>query len=414
MNRLFVWCSACWASLLFCSVVQAEIVLGVSKQEADLEVGCMYPLTGASALWGNDAVVALEMALDEIHALPASPKMRVYVADTMGKQFRSREIALNLVSRGVDVLCGVVNSNIALEVTQLAKKHQLLFLGAGHSTARLTEDERHPWYFHLNNDASQSSDAGARYLRDVKAQLDWKTISYIGPDYEYGHQIWQTMMASLKRHQVEYQIKDEFYSLLGQTDYRLYIDALLADPPDVLVSGHWTRDLVSFLEQASVAGLLDKTVFVNFDTGGGYFVLSRLGDTLPEGVVLSGRSHVNWPTTTRNRNYINEFFNRTQRFPTFIAQDAYTVVKVLDAAWQQAQPQNLVGLRNALPGLEVALPEDPEGFHSYIDAATHKIMQYQAIGTTQQADGFRPATRMLGEWQVYPPTQNLRQHVLAK
>lgn len=390
--------------LLVSTMAHSQIVLGVSKQQADFEVGCMYPLTGPSALWGNDAVVALAMALEEIHALPDSPKMRVYVADTVGKQFRSREIATGFVNQGVDVLCGVVNSNIALEVSQLAKQHQILFLGAGHSSARLTEDERHAWYFHLNNDASQSSDAGARYLRDVKPTLEWQTVSYIGPDYEYGHQIWQTMMTSLDAYNVEYQIKDEFYSLLGETDYRLYIEALLADPPDVLISGHWTRDLVSFLEQAARSGLLDNTHFVNFDTGGGYFVLSRLGDILPEGVVLSGRSHVNWPDTKQNRAYIEAFFQRTKRFPTFIAQDAYTVMKVLEAAWNQADRKSLVGLHQALPGLKVSLPEDPQGFQSYIDPVTHKIMQYQAIGTTQQVEGFFPATRMLGDWHAYPPS----------
>lgn len=183
--------------LLLSSISRADIVLGASERDADFEVGCMYPLTGPSALWGNDAVVALELALEELEAEPLSPKMRVYVADTMGKQFRSKEIAQDFIDRGVDVLCGVVNSNIALEVSQLALKHQRLFLGAGHSSARLTEGERHPWYFHLNNDASQSSDAGARYLRDLKQSEGWETVSYIGPDYEYGHQNWQTMMASL-------------------------------------------------------------------------------------------------------------------------------------------------------------------------------------------------------------------------
>ncbi len=297
--------------------------------------------------------MALELALEELEAEPLSPKMRVYVADTMGKQFRSKEIAQDFIDRGVDVLCGVVNSNIALEVSQLALKHQRLFLGAGHSSARLTEGERHPWYFHLNNDASQSSDAGARYLRDLKQSEGWETVSYIGPDYEYGHQIWQTMMASLKRHKVEYRVKDELYSLLGETDYHLYIKALLEDPPDVLVSGHWTRDLVSFLEQAANAGLLEKTHFVNFDTGGGYFVLSRLGDTLPEGLVLSGRSHVNWPETSRNQRYVSAFFSKTQRFPTFIAQDAYTVIRVLDTAWQQSPQKTLTGMRDAILALKL-------------------------------------------------------------
>lgn len=398
------WTSWLVLGWLWSTTTVAEVVLGSDKDTADLDIGCLYPLTGPSALWGSDAVVAIKMALDKLKTDPSAPTIRVTVADTMGKQYRSREIALQFIeNEQVDVLCGVVNSNIALETSKLAFESQTLFLGAGHSTPRLTEDALHPWYFHLNNDASQSSGAGARYLQDIKDEWRWKTLSYIGPDYEYGHQIWQKMLTALDSLGVDYHVKDEFYSLHGEKDYRRYIDALLADPPDIVVSGHWTRDLVSFIEQAQLAGLFSRTRFVNFDTGGGYFVLSRLGDALPEGLVLSARSHVNWPATEANREYVGEFYRRAGRYPTFIAQDAYAVITALATAWKQAPEKTVEGVRLSLGGLSFSLPEDPEGFQSVIDPRTHRILQVQAIGETVADGRYSPATRTLGKWKFYSP-----------
>ena len=400
-------------SLLFTvqTATAEELIFGVSEAEAELRVGCLYPLTGAAALWGRDAAAGIEMALDHVSkSYPQVPRMRVYIADTMGKQYRSREIVQQLLQqRKVDVLCGVVNSNIALETSRLAKENQTLFLGAGHSTSRVSEEELHPWYFHLNNDARQSMYAGALYLKELQQKSGWKTIAYIGPDYEYGHQIWQQLTKSLDRLGVKYKVTDEYYSLLNETDYAAYIEAFSGQPSDILVNGHWTRDLVRFIEQANNARLFEKTQFVNFDTGGGYFVLDRLKDVLPENLVLSGRHHVNWPRTDRNMAYVAEFERRNKRLPTFVAQGAYSVFIALAEAWQQAPKKDMASIRQTLEGLKLSLPEDPEGFQSWIDAETHQIMQVQAIGETRvvlaNEDGAHGPVRniRLNNWSVYYP-----------
>jgi branched-chain amino acid transport system substrate-binding protein len=54
-----------------------------------------------------------------------------------------------------------------------------------------------------------------------------------------------------------------------------------------------------------------------------------------------------------------------------------------------------------LEGLKIKLPEDPEGFTSYIRPETHQITQVMAIGTTMPNEDFPPAKKMLGNWKVY-------------
>jgi branched-chain amino acid transport system substrate-binding protein len=59
-------------------------------------------------------------------------------------------------------------------------------------------------------------------------------------------------------------------------------------------------------------------------------------------------------------------------------------------------------LIRALEGLRLKLPKDPDGFESYIDPATHQIVQVHAIGMVERNLDFPPATAMLGNWKVYP------------
>jgi branched-chain amino acid transport system substrate-binding protein len=52
--------------------------------------------------------------------------------------------------------------------------------------------------------------------------------------------------------------------------------------------------------------------------------------------------------------------------------------------------------------MELALPEDPDRFASHIDAATHQIVQVQAIGTVVRDDSYPPAKALLGNFEIYP------------
>ncbi|MGZ8447601.1 MAG: ABC transporter substrate-binding protein, partial [Candidatus Deferrimicrobiaceae bacterium] len=47
------------------------------------------------------------------------------------------------------------------------------------------------------------------------------------------------------------------------------------------------------------------------------------------------------------------------------------------------------------------LPEDPEGFMSYMRPIDHQIVQVQAIGETVPNKKYPPATMMLGNWRIF-------------
>ena len=130
--------------------------------------------------------------------------------------------------------------------------------------------------------------------------------------------------------------------------------------------------------------------------------MSATGAELPLGLVLSARHHNNWPETQANKDYVQKFFKRTGRYPTYAAEGAYSgILAIAQAVEKVGNPDDTEALVKALEGMKIKLPEDPDDFTSYIDPATHQIVQVQAIGVTVANDQFPPAKRMLGNWKIY-------------
>lgn len=399
---------------MFCSLPVFSLeILGVEKQDADLLVGCLYPLTGPAGQHGRDTITSIQMALDKINAQnDGSPKLSVIIEDTKNKQSRAREIARQFIeNEQVDLLCGVLNSGIAHQISMLAKETKTLFIGAGHASSGLISESLHPWYFRVSNDSQQSMQAGARFLKALQKRNNWETLAYIGPDYDYGHQILLDLLDALDNLEVKYTIEAEYYPKLMETDYSYYIDALVKKDADIIISGHWGNDFVSFVRQAKQSTLFQRSKLAGFEQAGGYYNLARLGTDLPLGSMLGARHHNNWPATTMNENYVSGFQIRSGHYPAHTGQDAYSAIIAIASAWKIAKNKDVEGVRAALPGLQLSLPEDPPGFQSWIDPVTQQIIQAVAIGEVVSNENYPPAKLMLDNWQVFyplkkPPARN--------
>jgi branched-chain amino acid transport system substrate-binding protein len=398
---------------------QARVEFGASADVADATVGCMFPLAGRAAIYGRDSIAGMKLALAELEATsPAGsvPRLRVLVEDDRSKASVGTRIADDFITRDkARFLCGVVSSGVAQAVSKLAYTRQVIFVGTDHASSRLTIEDFHRYYFRVSNDTYSSMAAGARYLADLQKKNNWRRLAFIGPDYDYGHISWRDLEETMRSGGVRYDMVGQFWPRLYEPDYSAYIAALLAAKPDVVVTALWGGDFVAFLKQALSAGLLEKTRLANFDAGGNFDVLASLGDQTPPGLILSARHHNNWPDTERNRKFVNDFHRLEGRFPTYAAEGAYAGIMAIGRAMliagRRASNDQLI---HALEGLQLPLPEDPEGFVSRIDPQTHQIIQAQAIGEVVPNTVFAPARVMLGRWVVYraedlqPPPDRIR------
>lgn len=367
-------------------------------------------MTGPGALYGEDSEAAVHLALKHIDDSKQYPSvdLRVIVADSKSKPLRAVQLARKLIEEDkVNLLCGAVSSSVALAVTKIAEANKIIFIGTDHASPRLVDQALHPYYFRLNNGTRQSMWAGAQYIAEHYQSTKDLTIGFIGPDYDYGYRAWDDLRYFLRKQNIDFFIQHELWPKLGEKNFSLYINALINDPPDILINGHWGKDLVNFILQAKESGLFNQTSFMNFDAGGNYATLATLSDKMPLGLVLSARHHVNWPLTPANQQFVNDFFQLTGRYPSYAAEGAYSgIMAIAAAASSVTEPTESEQLITAFKSLTIKLPEDPEGFESIMDSESHQILQVQSIGKTMINHQYPPAKVMLGDWfDYYPPEQ---------
>lgn len=380
-----------------------RVELGAPKDQADATIACMYPMTGRSASYGRDSIVAIRMALQELARDPQSPDLRVIVDDSRSKaSFAVRMAEDFLQNDDADILCGIVSSGVGMAVSRLARQKQVILIGTDHASSRATLEEGHDYYFRVSSDTWISHAAGARYLKELQKETGWRKLAFLGPDYEYGRVAWRDLQEALALEGVSFRQTGTYWPRLYEPDYSLYIQSLLENPPDILVVGLWGGDFTAFIEQARTTRLFEQMRVANFDTGGDYETLVALGSEPPPGLILSARHHVNWPDTDRNRQFVQDFHELSGRYPSYSAQGAWAGMMAIARAIRLAgDVSDTRAVITALEGLEVPLPKDPEGFTSYIDPQTHQIAQAQAIGTPVSDDRFPPARVLLGNWRVY-------------
>lgn len=373
--------------------------------EKVIKIGAMYPMTGRAGLYGKDSVAAAEIAVNEINAKGgvAGYKIDLLTTDSKAKPPYAVRVAKRYITEEkVHFLFGVVSSGVGLAVTEVSKENKKIFVGTDHASTRLTVDNFQPYYFRVSNNTFQSMAAGALYLKELQKTKPWKTIAFIGPDYAYGRSQIAELIYNLDRFGVKYKMVGEYWPKIFAPDYTPFITSILKDKPDVLVCGLWGGDTVAFIKQAKPYGLFEKMVYFHPDAGGNYELMSAMGEELPEGLVLSARHHNNWPETELNKSYVQKFFKATGRYPTYAAEGAYAgIYFIAEAVKKVGNPDDTEALIKVMETLKFKLPEDPEGFSSYMRPETHQVVQVQAIGVTQANDKFPPAKRMLGEWKVY-------------
>lgn len=385
---------------------QGRVELGAPAGQADVTIGCMFPMSGRSAVYGRDSVGGIRVALERLAKQGGPgrrPRLRILVDDDRSKASYAVQLAEDYLRRDhARFLCGVVSSGVAQAVSRLAARRDVIFVGTDHASSRLTVEDFHRRYFRVSNDTFSSMAAGARYLADLRARHPWRRLAFVGADYDYGHVSLQDLRTSLDRLGVEYQLVATLWPKLYEPDYAEVIRGLQAAKPDVVVAGLWGGDFLAFLRQAAATDLLENARLANFDTGGNYDVMEALGASPPPGLILSARHHNNWPDTPLNRWFVETFHRLEGRYPTYAAEGAYSGVMAIAGAVERAGPgASTEQLVQALEGLKLELPEDPPGFTSSIDPATHQIAQVQAIGEVVPDAGFPPARVMLGRWVWY-------------
>ena len=295
--------------LLSIAAVSAALACASAQaQQVTVKIGVLSDMSSLYAdIGGSGSVAAAKMAIADFMATNKDIKVELVSADHQNKADVGSSVASQWFDVDkVDMIANLINSSIALSVSQLAKEKDRIAIINGSGSSRLTGDACTPNSIHYAYDTySLAKGTGTALMR-----AGGTTWYFLTADYAFGHALEADTTAVIKALGGQ---------VLGVSRYPIE-----------------TSDQSSFLLQAQaskakVVGLAGSgTVFVNAVKAAQEFGIRKGGQTLAgllvwitdikslgletaQGLVLTNAFY--WDRDDETRAWSKRFFDRMNRMP---------------------------------------------------------------------------------------------------
>ncbi|CAK7255828.1 MULTISPECIES: ABC transporter substrate-binding protein [unclassified Shinella] len=172
--------------LLSCAAAVGALTMSAGAQDAaPVRIGVLTDVSGQfSHEAGEGAITAVRMAVEDFGGEVLDRPLEVVVADHQNKP----EVAVATArewyeAQGVTMINNLINSGIALAVTQVAKDEDRIAIVNGSGSSRLTNDGCTPNSIHYSYDTYALANGTANQLL-LQGMKNW---FFLTADYAFGH-----------------------------------------------------------------------------------------------------------------------------------------------------------------------------------------------------------------------------------
>ncbi|MFO7771415.1 MAG: ABC transporter substrate-binding protein [Roseovarius gahaiensis] len=301
-----------------------------------VKVGMITTLSGGGAGLGIDSRDGFLLAAK----LAGNDNLEIVVEDDQRKPDIAVQLADKMIqSEKVDVLTGIVWSNLAMAVVPAATAQGKFYLSTNAAPSMLAGKGCNPNYFSVSYQNDNLHEAAGAYVKDA----GYTNPFILAPNYPAG----QDSLTGFKR-LYGGELADEVYTKLGQTDYAAEIAQIRASGADSVFFFLPGGMGISFLKQYADSGL-DLPVVgpaFSFDQG----ILQAVGDA-----AMGVKNTSQWNKdidNAANATFVEEFQKEYDRLPSLYAAQGYDTANLLLSAMAKADISDADAFRTALKAAE--------------------------------------------------------------
>ncbi len=313
-------------------------LLAGAAQADGVKVGMITTLSGGGAGLGIDVrdgfLLALKMAGD------AGAAVEVVIEDDQRKPDVAVQLADKMIqSDQVDVLTGIIWSNLAMAVVPAATAQGKFYLSPNAGPSQLAGSGCHENYFNVAWQNDNLHEAAGAYANDAGFAKSF----ILAPNYPAG----KDALTGYKRF-FEGEVVQEVYSKLGQTDYAAEIAQIRASGADSVFFFLPGGMGIAFLKQYAGSGV-DLPVVgpaFSFDQG----ILQAVGEA-----ALGVKNTSQWSKdldNPANIAFVAAFEAEYGRLPSLYASQGYDTANLLLSAMAKADVEDQDAFRAALKAAE--------------------------------------------------------------
>ncbi len=297
-----------------------------------LKVGMITTLSGGGSALGVDVRDGFMLALDQ----SGRSDIDVVIEDDQRKPEIAVQIADKMVqSDNVDVLTGIIWSNLAIAVVPSVVRQGKFYLSPNAGPSKLAGEGCHENYFNVAWQNDNLHEAAGGYASDAGF-----TNSFIlAPNYPAGHDA----LTGYKRFFTG-DIEAEVYTELGQTDYAAEIAQIRASGADSVFFFLPGGMGISFMKQYAGSGVDIPVVgpAFSFDQG----ILNAVGEA-----ALGVKNTSQWSKdldNAANTAFVASFQETYGRLPSLYASQGFDTANLLISALDKADVSDADAFREAL------------------------------------------------------------------
>ncbi len=313
-------------------VATSVAVLGSLAQAEGVKVGMITTLSGGGAGLGIDVRDGFLLAVKQ----SGRDDIEVVIEDDQQKPDIAVQLADKMIqSEKVDVLTGIIWSNLAMAVVPGAVAQGKFYLSPNAGPSQLAGAGCHPNYFNVAWQNDNLHEAAGAYMSDAGLA----NAFILAPNYPAG----TDALTGFKR-MYKGALAGEVYTKLGQTDYAAEIAQIRASGADSVFFFLPGGMGISFLKQYADSGVglpLVGPAF-SFDQG----ILQAVGDA-----ALGVRNTSQWSKdldNPANAAFVEAFQAEYGRLPSLYASQGYDTANLLISALNAADVSDADAFRAAL------------------------------------------------------------------
>ena len=350
------------------AVLMAAMSLWMGNAQAETKVGMITTLSGGGAGLGIDVRDGFMLAIKQ----SGRDDIEVVIEDDQRKPDIAVQLADKMVqSEKVDVLTGIIWSNLAMAVIPSVTAQGKFYLSPNAGPSALAGKGCHPNYFNVSWQNDNLYEAAGAYANTT----GYGNSFVLAPNYPAG----KDAIVGYKR-TFEGEIAGELYTKLGQTDYAAEIAQIRASGADNVFFFLPGGMGISFLKQYQDAGVnipLTGPAF-SFDQG----ILQAVGDAAL-GVVNTSQWNKDLDNPT-NAAFVESFQAEYGRLPSLYASQGFDTANLLISAIEKADVKDADSFREALRAADFKSTRGDFKFSSN----QHPIQSIYARQVIQEGDVF--------------------------
>lgn len=232
----------------------------VKKEEKEIKIGAILPLTGDGAVYGIKEKEGIELAVEENNATGGirGKKIKVIFEDSKGEPARAVSAVQKLISQDkVNVVIGDAFSSPTLAIVPIIDKNKVILMSPTASNPKLSNSSE---YFFRVWPSDVAEGAVAANLAVKKLNLKKLAILYGNNDYAIG--LKEVFSKTIKELGMEILLTEVYNE--GDSDFRAQLTRIKKLSPDGIYLAGYAKEFAKILVQAKELNI--KSQFVSCGT----------------------------------------------------------------------------------------------------------------------------------------------------